>query len=221
MTCSGGGGPTVILDADLNGDSSEFLSVVPLLSRAGRICAYDRIGEGASDAPPPGDRTTRDMVADLHMLIAAAGLATPVLLVGNHFGGLVDLRFAATYPSEVAGLVLLDPPIPSVYLRFNPSCQGQAATTRSNENVDLCETFWEAGHANLAIPDVPLVVLTRSDPQDFAPAEFAAWQASHRALASSVTHGRQQIVSSANVIPEDAPRDVVAAIDSVVAQIHQ
>ncbi len=212
----------MILDADLNGDQSEFRDVLPLVPKGLRVCAYDRIGEGASDPPQPGrDRTTRDMIADLHMLITVAGLATPVVLVGNHFGGLVDLRFAADNPSEVAGLVLLDPPIPSVYLRFNPSCHGQPDSTRFNENVDLCETFWEAGQASLAIPDVPLVVLTRSDPQDFAPAEFAAWQASHRQLAASVSHGQQMTVSSASVVPEDAPRDVVAAIVSVVAQLHR
>lgn len=88
-----------------------------------------------------------------------------------------------------------------------------------NENVDQCETFWEAAHARLTPPDVPLVVLSRSDPQGFAPAEFAAWTQSHRTLAASVSNGQQRTVFSANVIPEDAPADVANEIAAAVAEV--
>ena len=36
-------------------------------------------------------------------------VATPRVLVAHSYGGLVALGYAARYPAEVAGLVLLDP----------------------------------------------------------------------------------------------------------------
>jgi len=48
------------------------------------------------------------MVEELHRLLGAAGVPGPYVLVGHSFGGLLVRLYAARYPQEVAGLVLVD-----------------------------------------------------------------------------------------------------------------
>jgi pimeloyl-ACP methyl ester carboxylesterase len=45
---------------------------------------------------------------DLHTLLERAHVAGPFVLAGHSFGGLSALNYAAHYPGEVAGMVLLD-----------------------------------------------------------------------------------------------------------------
>jgi len=48
------------------------------------------------------------MVADLHAVLEALEIRAPVRLVGNSFGGLLALAYAAAHPEGTAGLVLVD-----------------------------------------------------------------------------------------------------------------
>ena len=53
-------------------------------------------------------RTAESVVADLHALLETAAVPGPYVLVGHSLGGLFVRLYAATYPDEVAGLVLVD-----------------------------------------------------------------------------------------------------------------
>ena len=71
------------------------------------MCVYDRAGRGWSEAA----ESTQDgaqIAADLHTLLHRGGVAGPYVLAGHSFGGLYVRIFAAHYPDEVAGLVLVD-----------------------------------------------------------------------------------------------------------------
>ena len=48
------------------------------------------------------------MARELHDLLAAAGISPPYVLVGHSLGGIIARRFAARYPMDVAGMVLID-----------------------------------------------------------------------------------------------------------------
>src|SRR6478672_10840584 len=82
MTCMGEGSPTVILEHGMATESGSWTEVQQAVAGFTRVCAFDRAGRGKSDlAPTP--RTSEDMVADLHTLLANAQVRGPYVLVGN------------------------------------------------------------------------------------------------------------------------------------------
>jgi pimeloyl-ACP methyl ester carboxylesterase len=108
LYCRGEGSVTVIFDSGLSDWSSVWALVQPQTATRTRACTYDRAGMGYSD-PSNRPSTPFNIVDDLRNLIKAAGIHAPVILVGHSLGGFNMKLFAATHPSEVAGLVLVDP----------------------------------------------------------------------------------------------------------------
>lgn len=107
LHCGGEGEPTVVLDAGLGGSSLDWSRVQPAVAKETRVCSYDRSGYGWSE-PAVGPRTSAAIADELHRLLAAAGVPGPYVLVGHSFGGVNVRLFAARYPGQVAGLVLVD-----------------------------------------------------------------------------------------------------------------
>lgn len=106
--CTGQGSPTVILDHVGAGNSAQWGLVQPTVAQETRVCAYDRAGFGWSDAGP-SPRDAQQNVRELHTLLMNADIADPYVLVGHSHGGNVTQLYAATYPDEIVGLVLVDP----------------------------------------------------------------------------------------------------------------
>ena len=107
LDCSGSGSPTVVLENGLGATSLAWTRITAEVSRTTRVCAYDRAGQGWSDdvdAPQDG----LAVAADLHTLLARSGEAGPYVLVGHSAGGAYVMTYAARYPDDVAGMVLLD-----------------------------------------------------------------------------------------------------------------
>jgi len=107
MQCVGSGSPTVVLEAGFGADTRSWQDVQPEVGRGTRTCAYDRAGTGNS-VGPPGVRDARDEIADLRRLLARARVAPPYVVVGHSYGGVLARVFADRYPSDTAGLVLID-----------------------------------------------------------------------------------------------------------------
>lgn len=107
IECHGAGGPTVVLFNGLGEFSGSWARIDDQVSATTRVCAYDRAGQGWSDdVDRPQDGLAA--AADLHALLAAAGEHGPYVLVGHSIGGPYALTYAAQYPQDVAGMVLLD-----------------------------------------------------------------------------------------------------------------
>ncbi len=87
--------------------SPHWSLVAPAVSRTTRVCAYDRAGQGWSDDVPRAQDGFQ-AAADLDTLLDAAGEAGPYVLAGHSIGGAHSMAFAARYPEQVAGVVLLD-----------------------------------------------------------------------------------------------------------------
>jgi len=81
--------------------------VQPEVAKTTRVCSYDRAGQGWSD-PGPEPRDGEHIAQDLHALLQNASIPGPYVLAGHSYGGLFVRAYAAYYPGEVVGLVLLD-----------------------------------------------------------------------------------------------------------------
>ena len=107
LNCTGTGSPTVVLENGLSETSPLWSAITAQVARTTRVCAYDRAGQGWSgDAAGPQDGLA--VAADLHTLLARAGEPGPYVLAGHSTGGTLAMTYAARYPAQVAGLVLLD-----------------------------------------------------------------------------------------------------------------
>ena len=116
--CTGEGGPTVVLEPGLGEPSTEMSGwIAPAVSVHTRVCVYDRAGRGWSEAAThPQDG--REVAAELHTLLTNSGEPGPYVLAGHSLGGAYVMNFAAMYPDDVAGVVLLDSMHPQQYARL-------------------------------------------------------------------------------------------------------
>jgi pimeloyl-ACP methyl ester carboxylesterase len=97
----------VVLFNGMGEFSGSWARIADQVSGTARVCAYDRAGQGWSDdVDHPQDGVAA--AADLHALLAAAGEHGPYVLVGHSIGGPYAMTYAAQYPEDVAGMVLLD-----------------------------------------------------------------------------------------------------------------
>src|SRR5918994_5415779 len=107
LRCSGSGSPTVVLEPGAGLMSSTLGWIVPAVARETRVCVYDRAGHGWSE-PADSPQDGAQIATDLHTLLERGNVPGPYVLAGHSFGGLYVQSFAAQYPDDVAGLVLVD-----------------------------------------------------------------------------------------------------------------
>lgn len=112
LQCTGSGSPTVVLEPGGGEMSSALGWIAPAVAGHTQVCVYDRAGRGWSEpADTPQDAT--QIATDLHTLLDRGRVPGPYVLAGHSFGGLYVLTFAARYPDEVAGMVLVDSTAPA------------------------------------------------------------------------------------------------------------
>jgi pimeloyl-ACP methyl ester carboxylesterase len=122
IDCRGQGSPTVILDSGLGVPAVGWNPVQAEVAKFTRVCSYDRAGygwSGASSAP----RTSAQIVKELHALLEAANEKGPFILVGHSFGGYNVRVYNGQYPSDVAGMVLVDASHEDQNDRMTPALQ--------------------------------------------------------------------------------------------------
>jgi pimeloyl-ACP methyl ester carboxylesterase len=103
----GAGAPVVILEAASDGSSANWVWIMDEISRVTTVCAYDRAGHGWSEqSKGPGDAIY--IAAELHTLLSKANVQGPLILVGHSAGGLFIKSYQQQFPTDVAGMVLVD-----------------------------------------------------------------------------------------------------------------
>jgi pimeloyl-ACP methyl ester carboxylesterase len=112
------GTPTVILEAGMGEASLTWATLQPEIAGFARVCSYDRSGYGWSDSSTkPGSGATT--VEELHTLLQTAHIDEPYVLVGHSLGGIYVRLYAKRYPSEVKGMVLIDPSHEQMFSRLS------------------------------------------------------------------------------------------------------
>jgi len=107
IICTGKGSPTVVLQGGLSAESLWWYRVQNQLSRQTQVCAYDRPGLGWSESVSDA-RDALTITSELHILLQQAGIPAPYVMAGHSYGGIWTRIYAAQYPKEVAGVVLVD-----------------------------------------------------------------------------------------------------------------
>ena len=174
ISCTGSGSPTVILEAGLGQAAAEIAGwIQPGVASTTRVCVYDRAGSGSSElAESPQDGIA--IATDLHTLLTEAEIDGPYVLAGHSSGGVYVQVFAARYPDDVAGIVLLDSQPPDA-LENLPGYAAEYSALRST--YALGPSLARVGLMRLLYVSVP---------SDLPP---EAW-AQARASMSTATHNR-------------------------------
>ena len=173
--------PVVVLEAGINQTSESWAKIQPEIAKFARVCVYDRAGLGKSDASSQKSRTSRQIVKDLHILLEKAGVRAPFVLVGHSFGGLNARLFAAGYPKEVVGMVLVDSVHEDQTERWlaiiTPEIKKQMETGEGMrllgaEDINLPESEKQMKALKWRT-NIPLIVLARGrasyNPEDYPP----------------------------------------------------
>ena len=102
------GSPIVVFEAGATNSLDAWGSVLPRVAAVAPIVAYDRAGLGRSewDDETP---TPRHVSNRLRRLLEKLGADPPYVLVGHSWGGSLARYFAGYYPTDVVGLVYVDP----------------------------------------------------------------------------------------------------------------
>lgn len=265
LQCRGHGQPTVVLVSGYGNtggawtvlpDSVAEPAVLPGVAAFTRVCAYDRPGT-MLDAAPPDDRsrsdpvpqpvTAEEMVSDLHALLAEAGVSGPYVLVGHSFGGLISRLYAATYPDEVVGLVLVDafsegvraglsPDDWRTWLETNgvPAPDFLAAHPEFEQtDIDAAADAMVRAAAASPLRPMPLIVLAAGRtgemspeqeadlPPDFPAALSATLKANSAFLAALLPDARLvSVADSGHYIQAEYPGLVIEAVRQVVDAVR-
>jgi len=248
--CVGRGSPTIVIESGLNGTSNDWERLLPDLRKITRVCVYDRAGLGMSD-PSPHPRTSGQMVKELRTLLVNAGIPGPYALVGWSFGGMNVRLYAAQYPADMAGVVLLDSSHPDRNVRslalLPPETRGEPASLKTLRQwwaTDWGIPQWnptgidwkasaEQVRAAGSLGDIPLLVITRSPdprysdwgsdfPEDVALELDRLWQEMQKELVNLSSNSKQIIAKeSGHCIHCSQPRLVIDAIREVVEEARK
>ena len=206
INCVGEGSPTVILESALGAMSAHWVRVQQVVAETTRVCAYDRAGMGWSE-PGPEPRDARQISSELHTLLKDADTEGPYVLVGHSYGGLYARMYAARYPNEVAGVVLVDSSHPE---QFTRSPEGRAMYEQIRRLGAVIPFLTRLGVTRLfnvypAHPDLP--------PQQRA--QIEAFNSSTRQVATTAAEFRATPETTAQVrstgTPGDKPLAVISA----------
>jgi pimeloyl-ACP methyl ester carboxylesterase len=149
LSCTGSGTPTVVLEPAAGEMSSNLGWITPAVARDTRVCVYDRAGRGWSE-PADTAQDGAQIATDLHTLLQRGRVPGPYVLAGHSFGGLYVLTFAARYPDEVAGMVLVDSTAPASAANPGTPSPGHGGSSDAMSRVSaLVSTAARLGLARL------------------------------------------------------------------------
>lgn len=223
----GDGEVPVVLVSGLGTGGAEWTEVVKRLETSITATAFDRPGIGDSDdlqrSQPRGARWIAEQVG---LLMDGLGITRPAVVVGHSIGARIADALAVSWPSRVAGLVLVDATDPSLHLDLDqPYLDDGASRLGWRWDVGASAREFRASPPTVR---PPAVVVSSAiwrwfdvdDPSRYAPFTLTEldqrWQRTQ--LEYALRWGAELVVAheAGHDVHRDAPALVAAAVDAVV-----
>ncbi|MEZ4863452.1 MAG: alpha/beta hydrolase [Caldilineaceae bacterium] len=142
IRCAGEGTPTIIFESGAGTSYLNWWAVQQAIVQDVRTCLYDRQGLGWSEYTGTIP-TSKSVAQTLHTLLENAGESGPYVLVGHSLGGLYVREYAARYPNDIVGIVLIDAVHQQQYARFPE--EFSALSTSEPLTLRLCRLLAPTG----------------------------------------------------------------------------
>lgn len=201
--CVGQGTPAILLEAGTGSGGTDSMppSFVDPLAEVTRVCTYDRLGTGLSDAPPKKRRTVDDLCDVQDEVREKLGIAEPSVLVGQSGGANLVIWCASRNPAAVAALVSIEGG------HDDPTdLMGGGFTWRDDsEHMDYVESSAMLDEMFMPIGSFPVLVITASEGGPPAVKNQKYW------LALS-PDSRQVVLQGGHDLHEEVPKEVAAEI---------
>jgi pimeloyl-ACP methyl ester carboxylesterase len=219
------GAPTIVAESGYDtGGTTEYAGVLESLGAITRVCTYDRAGTGNSDDRPRAKAkglTNEDQAHELHALLQAASIAPPYVVVAHSYGGFVSRLFAATYPDETAGMVLIESShedeIPAYQRYYGNDPEGDWVD--GGDLLDIQKTTDLLRSKARDFGSMPLVVIRAETYEDVL--SEALWRRTQADLATLSSDGMEiEALHSGHFVMDDNPDAVVAGVRAVVSAVE-
>jgi pimeloyl-ACP methyl ester carboxylesterase len=168
--------PPIVLLHGLTGSSQEWAGTQLALAASHRTYALERPGRGASPPLPPqsADNSVPISWAADQAAEAVRQIGGPAVVAAHSIAGLIAYAMAAQHSEAVAGLVLVEPTDPRLWLEFRPT-ETEASDGPGSLIFDVQASVEE--FASMVTGPMPAAVLSGPtsrwlDPQ-INPAEYA------------------------------------------------
>ena len=219
--CHGEGSPTIIAEAGYDtGGTTAFAGLLEPLSAVSRVCTYDRFGTGNSDPRPAAlakGLTSDDQARELHDLLGAAAIEPPYVVVAHSYGGFVARLFAADFPAEVDGLVLIESSHEdeiAAYRRYYGD-DPEGDWVDGGDLLDIRTTADMLRSRARDFGDMPLIVIRAEIYEDVL--SESLWRRTQADLATlSADAMLIEALGSGHFVTDENPDVVVAATNAVV-----
>jgi pimeloyl-ACP methyl ester carboxylesterase len=181
---AGHGRPALVFETGLSDSLDTWLPMLRTVAQFSTVIAYSRAGFGRSESGS-SDHSVPSAVTDLHAMLRNVGVPGPYILVPRSYGSLIARLYVSRYPTDVAGLVLvdgtheqqvqrfgtLDPSYPRAFQAYYDSMLATMpagpAAAETRETVRIQAAGRVLGLTPL--PDIPLAVLTSMKSSESAP----------------------------------------------------
>lgn len=223
-----GSEPAVVFASGLDGHLEWWEKILPEVSKTNSIFAYNRPGIGKSDKTEK-PRDAEQIVEELRFYLKELKTLPPYVLVGHSSGGLYMQLFARKYPSEVAGLVLVDSTHPlqmkgagapenwswwtKFYMRLALSKTGEAELAAINKSGEQVLSY---STKNMKFP---IQILTATEPETASNEYEQDLIDKKKNMVQLYPNSKQHFIKGGHSIPIENPQAVISAIQEILS--HQ
>src|SRR6185295_11117359 len=205
LLIGGQGSPAVIFEGGFGTGIASWSTVQKAVATFTRTVSYDRAGLGQSELGPK-PRSAKQVAGELHVALEKAGVKPPYVLVGHSFGGIYVRVFADMYPSEVVGMVLIDPSQESFndWLIKNMPDRLKAAESNianAGEGVKAefasVDTSYSQARAAKVPAGIPVTLLTATVDETMPAEALKLWIEKHKEWLATVPGSKHIVVEKA------------------------